>query len=175
MFKYLRIAILTLVSTPMFGQAPAPAQPAPPRPNCLTASYRQLDFWVGEWRVFRTVDNVEVASSRIESVMDGCGIKEYYDSPGAPGGHYTGTSYSSFDRKDGKWHQMYIDVNGSVGLFIGSMEGDDMAMFAPAPKGTLQKMVYRPLPGGAVEQIGTVSADNGKTWQPGYDYTYRRK
>jgi hypothetical protein len=174
MFKLVGISVLAAVATlPAAAQtaavAPAKAQP------CGGAEYRQLDFWVGEWRVFKTDGNAEVAASHIEHAMGDCGIKETYSSLGAPGGLYQGTSYSSYDRKDHKWHQMYIDTNGSVGWYVGELKGADLEMITPGPQGSLNRMVYRPQSDGSVRQIGTNSVDGGKTWQAGYDLTYRKK
>jgi hypothetical protein len=151
------------------------ATPPPPAPDCSVALHRQLDFWVGEWKVFVAGDDTtQIATSRIERVMNGCGIQENYSSPHAPGGAYAGTSYSGYDRKDGKWHQMYVDTNENVTWYTGGLEGADMVLTAPAKSGAIQKMIYRPHPDGSVEQIGTVSTDGGATWQAGYDYFYRK-
>lgn len=48
-----------------------------------------------------------------------------------------------------------------------------MVLSAQARNGALQRMTYHPLPGGAVEQIGVISTDGGKSWRPAYDLTYR--
>ena len=151
------------------------AAQAPARLDCSAAQYRQLDFWVGDWIVFNTADNAQYATSRIERIVNGCAVRESYDSPKAPGGPYSGTSITSFDRKDGKWHQMYVDVNGSVTWFSGGLEGADMVLTAPGAASSTQRMVYRPQADGSVRQIGSVSSDGGNNWKPGYDYTYRRK
>lgn len=154
--------------------AAAPAAAAPAQPPCAAAVHHQLDFWVGAWKVFDTAKGYQSGTSRIEPVMNGCAIKESYDAPEAPGGPYSGTSYSGFDRKDQKWHQLYVDVNGSVTWYTGTMVGSDMVLEAAARNGALQRMTYHPLAGGAVEQIGVISTDGGKSWQPGYDLTYRK-
>jgi hypothetical protein len=182
MFKLVGISVL-LAMAALPTAAPAIAQTAAAIPqtkiqpinSCGGAEYRQLDFWVGEWRVFQTAGGAEVASSHIEHAMGDCGIKETYIAPGSPGGPYQGTSYSSYDRKDHKWRQMYIDTNGSVGWYVGELNGADMEMITPGPQGSLNRMIYRPQSDGSVRQIGTNSVDGGKTWQAGYDYTYRRK
>ncbi|HWA04087.1 MAG TPA: hypothetical protein VG819_11250 [Rhizomicrobium sp.] len=158
----------------LLAAAAAAAAPPPAPPPCAGAEHHRLDFWIGSWNVYRAADNVRVGTSRIESVMGGCGIGEHFEAPDAPGGPYSGTSYSGYDRKDGKWHQMYVDTNGNVVWFTGGMEGNDLSLQAAGPKGSLRRMVYRPLPGGAVEQTGTVSTDGGASWQPGYDYIYRK-
>lgn len=155
----------------------AQAQTSPPmaRPNCDAPEHRQLDFWAGEWDVFQTASGTRIASSRIERIMGGCAIAEHYESPKAPGGPYSGASYSAWDRKDGHWHQLYVDVNGSVTWYTGDRQGADLVMTAPGRQGSLQKMTYRPTPDGSVRQIGEVSTDGGKTWAAGYDYTYRKR
>ena len=164
------LLLVAVSATSAAGQATPPQ-----RPDCSASDHRHLDFWIGEWVVSRTADNVRIGDSRIESIMKGCAIKESFDSPNAPGGPYAGTSYSGFDRKDNKWHQMYVDVNGNVTWFTGGLDGGSMTMTAPGRSGSIQRMVYTPEADGSVRQVGTSSTDQGKTWQAGYDYTYRRK
>ena len=156
---------------------PAPTPAPPPAPsNCAAAEYRQLDFWVGEWRVFRQADGLEVATSTIARIANGCGISEHYIAPGAPGGPYEGLSYSSFDRREGKWRQFYVDVNGNATWYTGQLEGTVLALYAPGVlPGVQQRMSYTPNADGSVNQTGVISSDGGKTWQPGYDYVYRRR
>jgi hypothetical protein len=168
------LLILILAAAALVHDAPSVAAPAP-TPPCAAAQYRQLDFWVGAWDVFDTAAGGRVGTSRIERIMNGCAIGERYDAPLAPGGAYAGASYSGYDRKDGKWHQLYVDVNGNVTWFSGGLEGSDLVMVAPGRGGTLQRMAYIPHADGSVQQVGTVSADGGRSWSAGYDYTYRRK
>ena len=166
--------MIALAAAALAQATPAPAAPPPP-PNCAAPQYRQLDFWAGDWNVFDTASGARVGTSRIERIMGDCAIRESYDSPEAPSGPYSGTSYSGYDRKDGKWHQLYVDVNGSVTWYTGGLDGADLVMTAPVRSGAIQRMTYRPHEDGSVEQIGVISADGGKSWAPGYDYTYRRK
>jgi len=155
--------------------AAATATPTPAQAPCAAAEHHQLHFWEGDWNVFQVSDNTQVGISHIERVMTGCGISEHYSAPQAPGGAYEGVSYSGFNRGDGQWHQMYVDTNGNVTWYSGRLEGANMVLHAPGKNGALQTMEYRPHPDGSVEQIGTVSTDGGKSWQPGYDYIYRKK
>jgi hypothetical protein len=152
----------------------APAAPPPAAP-CTATEYHQLDFWAGDWNVFQASDNTNVGTSHIERVMDGCGISEHYSAPNAPGGTYEGVSYSGYDRKDGKWHQMYVDTNGNVIWYSGTLDGSDMVLEAPGANNRLRKMVYHPLPDGSVEQIGSASTEYGRHFKTGYDYIYRKK
>lgn len=167
------------LSVPALAQTPpgqTPPTPPPPRPDCKAAEHRQLDYWVGEWRVFRQADGVEVASSSIRSVADGCAISEDYRSPNAPGGAYAGLSYSAFDRRDGKWRQFYVDVGGAATWFTGGLEGGNIVLYAAGARpGSQQRMTYRRNPDGTVNQIGEFTTDEGGTWTVGYDYHYRRR
>jgi hypothetical protein len=156
----------------LFATATAAAAPPPP---CAGVEHHQLDFWIGDWKVSQVSDGKPVGTSRIESVMGGCGIGEHYEAPDAPGGAYSGMSYSGYDRNTGQWHQMYVDTNGNVTWYTGKLEGANMVLHAPGKNGALQTMEYRPHADGSVEQIGTASTDGGATWQPGYDYIYRKK
>jgi hypothetical protein len=159
----------------IFAAAAVAATPAAPaKTPCTGPEYHQLDFWIGQWNVYEKDTGKKSSTSRIESVMGGCGIAEHYEEPGDPNGPYSGTSYSSYDRKAGKWHQMYIDTNGNVEWFTGALDGSDLVMDAPA-NGAITRMTYRQLPDGSVEQIGTVSANFGRAWKPRYDYIYKKE
>jgi hypothetical protein len=157
------------------AQTPPPSAAAPARLTCDASEFRQLDFWVGRWKVSNRANGTPVGTSRIEKVMGGCAIGEHYEAPGAPGGPYSGTSYSGYDRKDGHWHQMYVDTNGTLAWFTGALEGRDMVLNTTGPNNSPRRMTYSPQPDGSVRQFGNFSTDGGKSWQTGYDYIYRRE
>ena len=52
------------------------ATPAPV--DCADADHSAFNFWVGDWIVSPTGTEVDVATSRIESVSNGCAIEENY-------------------------------------------------------------------------------------------------
>ncbi|MEP6634611.1 MAG: hypothetical protein ABJA62_10440 [Luteimonas sp.] len=168
------ITALLLSCPAAWGETPQPNPAASVPADCKAAEYRQLDFWIGRWRVLNTTDKVEYASSSIEPIAHSCGVKETYESPKAPSGPYIGTSYSAFDRKDGHWHQMYVDSNGSVTQYSGGPQDGGMVFEAVGDR-AMQRMTYRLQPDASVRQIGQFSTDGGKTWQPGYDYTYQKE
>jgi hypothetical protein len=173
----LYLIVFVLGTAAAQGATPQPntTQAPPQRGNCVAADHHQLDFWIGQWIVYdKANDNTQVGTSRVESVMNGCGIAEHYEAPAAPGGAYSGASYSAFDRNDGHWHQFYVDVNGNATWYTGGLQGTDIVMTAAGRKGSLQKMTYHPVDDGSVEQTGMASTDRGKTWNAGYDYIYRK-
>ena len=166
--------ILATMTSPTWAQASDGAAP-PRRGDCSAPEMRQLDFWIGDWNVSMTGHKDVIASSKIEKLLDGCGISERYDSPAAPGGPYSGVSYSGYDRNDALWHQMYLDVNGNVTWYTGRLTGHEMVFTAPGRAGALQRMSYVPEDDGTVRQVGETSVDGGATWRLAYDYTYRRR
>jgi hypothetical protein len=40
---------------------------------------------------------------------------------------------------------------------------------------TLTRMTYTSAADGSVRQLGETSSDDGKTWTPNFDFTYRRR
>jgi hypothetical protein len=166
------ISLALLLTTP----AAAPP-PAPPKIDCADADHRALDFWIGDWRVIDTASGQEVAESRIEHGPGDCSISETYHQSVGPGGQtidYRGRSFSAFNTADRHWKQFYVDTNGAAYAFVGGSEGSAMVMTALAGE-VGSRMRIAPQPDGSVRQQGWATRDTGKSWQPGYDYTYRRR
>lgn len=164
--------LLALCLAPLHPAGAAQKAAAP----CAAPEYRQLDFWIGQWRVLNTADKAEYGSSDIAGEMQGCAISESYRAPAAPGSPYEGASHSGYDRKDGHWHQMYVDSNGNVTWFTGGPQGPQAMVFEGEGKaGARQRMTYRQQADGSVRQTGETSTDGGANWQPAYDYTYVKR
>ena len=85
----------------LFAQA-VTAQAAPPA--CTGENYAALDFWVGEWDVYRTGRETLVAHSRIEKLYNGCAIRENW----MPLSGNAGGSLSGYDPVSRRWHQTWI-------------------------------------------------------------------
>ena len=109
------LAALALATPPVAGQdAQQPttddstAQPAPPR--CDTEEHRLFDFWIGEWTVTNP-DGSLAGENTIESILDGCVLRESWESAsGAMRGH----SFNIYSRAKKKWHQTWVDSNGNA-------------------------------------------------------------
>jgi hypothetical protein len=171
------VAGLLAASTPLLAQAQAqtPAPPAPP--PCAGAEFHQFDFWVGHWDVYpKAKPDKLVAHSLIESLYGGCAIRENW-MPLAGGGD--GGSLSSFVPDEKGWRQTWVDASGARVDFKGGYEGEAMVLTGFWPgvlgpgKDALVRMTYTRQPGGAVRQLGEASTDDGKTWQPNFDFIYR--
>ncbi len=158
------ILFLTMVvATPALAQQSTAPAPAP----CAAAEFHQLDFWVGRWDVYPTGKDTLVAHSLIEKVY-GCGIRENWMPIGKPGGG----SLSIYVPGDKHWEQFWIDSSGARAFFTGGWNGSAMVISGKWG-GPLVRMSYAKNADGSVRQWGDQSTDEGKTWAPNFDFTYR--
>jgi len=157
-------------------QPPADHRPAtqPRRPSaCGDPEYRQFDFWVGMWAVTPAGGDKPVAVSRIERLYGGCAIRENWMPFGQPGGG----SLSSYVKAEHAWRQTWVDGSGARAEFKGGWDGRSMVLTGPWPmadgRPRLVRMTYTPGADGSVRQAGEQSFDDGRTWRPSFDFTYR--
>ena len=167
-----------LAAAPLAAQTAAPTTPGGrPRPAhaCTGAEYHTFDFWVGKWDVYGPAGRL-VAHSLIESVYDGCGIRENWMPLGGTGG----ASLSTYVPAKKQWEQFWIDSGNTRVLFTGGWNGNAMVIqgvwpSAPAnASGPITRMTYSRNADGSVRQLGENSADGGTTWTPSFDFTYRK-
>lgn len=143
--------------------------------GCDSPQSHQFDFWVGRWRVSPTGQpDRHVADSLIEKLYLGCGVRENWAPlKGAPGG-----SLNAYVPAERGWRQAWVDGQGSFVQFSGGWNGRAMVLTGrwpqPGHPGQLTRMTYTKGADGSVRQLGETSDDGGKTWSPGFDFTYRR-
>jgi hypothetical protein len=161
------VAILSLLAISSAStaaqQAVAPAAPSAP---CTDVEYHRLDFWVGRWDVYNPKGTM-VAHSLIEPVY-GCGIRENW----MPLGKAGGGSLSIYVPAEKHWEQFWIDSSGSRAFFTGGWNGTAMVITGKWG-GPLVRMTYSRNGDGSVRQFGEQSTDDGKNWNPSFDFTYR--
>lgn len=145
-------------------------------PKCIDdETYGALDFWVGEWRV-ESEEGEFYGNNRIEKVLDGCGVKEYWtDAEG-------GTGFSLFYVMDGQWRQVWITPYARLpgGIKekrqVSAYDGDGMrfqgTITRPDGSSYLDRTTLTPLSEGRVRQNIEVSQDQGETWVSGWDAIY---
>lgn len=155
-------------------QQPSPPAAPPAPPACETAEHRQFDFWVGRWDVYPTGSDRMVAHSLIERRYSGCAIRENWMPLRGEGGG----SFSAWRPESRQWRQAWVDSSGAWVEFTGAFENGAMVLTGPwagAANGRngIVRMRYTRQAGGAVRQHGEVSTDNGQSWSPSFDYTYR--
>ncbi len=154
------LAVAQAASSGTIVQTPASAA------TCADAEHHRFDFWIGRWDVYN-VKGAMVAHSLIEPVY-GCGIRENW----MPLNNQPGGSLSIYLPDQQHWEQFWIDSSGSRAMFIGGWNGSAMVISGKWG-GPLIRMTYSKNPDGSVRQFGERSTDEGKTWNPSFDFTYR--
>ena len=161
------IALATLAAAQASGDGAAAAAPAPSAAAACTASeFHQFDFWAGRWDVYNAKGTL-VAHSLIEPVY-GCGIRENW----MPLSNQPGGSLSIYVPDEKRWEQFWIDSSGSRAIFTGGWTGKAMVISGKWG-GPIVRMTYSKNADGSVRQFGEQSTDDGKTWSPSFDFTYR--
>jgi hypothetical protein len=125
--------------------------------------YRQLDFWVGNWRVYDPQGN-QVGTNLVERILNECVILENWK--GTLGSN--GKSFNIYDASTGEWHQTWVNDRGVLSLFDGEFVDGSMRFTSTktAPDGTtyIDRVVLKPMSDDEVQQHWERSKDNGKTW-----------
>lgn len=175
-------ALAILVSLVLSGittaqNAPDSAKATPPaatRP-CTAPEFHQFDFWIGTWEV-RTPDGKIAGTNRIEPILDGCVLQETWR--GAKG--LQGSSLNMYHPATKRWHQTWMDQQGTLLLLDGTFRDGAMVMTGEAPSssrpGTTasQRITWTPASDGSVRQLWETSDDGGKTWSTVFDGRYTR-
>ena len=143
------------------------ASPANGAAACTAPEHSQFDFWVGKWDVYGPKGKL-VAHSLIEKLYNGCGVRENW----MPFNNQTGGSLNISLPAEKHWEQFWIDSSGSRAVFIGGWNGEAMVIQGKWG-GPLVRITYTPNPDRSVRQFGEQSTDEGKTWAPSFDFTYR--
>lgn len=167
------LALLAISSASAPDAVVAQAGPRAAAPCRESAIHRALDFWIGEWEV--QDQGRSIGESRIEEASDGCAVLETFSARNG----FTGRSLNYVDPIDGRWRQAWADNQGRVSLFAGEPRNGGLALEGETRgrDGTrvLRRMLLAPLPDGRVRQRSDRSTDDGRTWQPAYDYVYVRR
>ena len=153
--------------------AQAQEQPAERPSPCSSPEYRQLDFWLGEWEVTDAAGTT-VGKSRVERILNGCAVQENWE--GANG--WPGKSFNVYNRTLRQWQQFWVSGWGSVTLFLGRAEEDRMVYVGETTdregRPAQRRMTIARLGPDRVRQVTEMSYDEGRSWQPDYDFTYTR-
>jgi hypothetical protein len=138
---------------------------------CADLTYRQFDFWQGEWNV-ATADGKLVGHDQIEKAYGGCVLQEHWTS--VDGG--TGGGVSMYDASRKLWHQTWVDSTGTLVVLEGGLKGDAMVMtgeMVQDGKRQLDRMSWMPQ-GSKIRQLWETSSDGGKTWKTIFDVYYSK-
>ncbi len=137
--------------------------------TCKDPAYHQFDFWAGNWDVFDVGSPTKVAHARIDSILEGCVLREDYRDTG---GH-EGQSFTIYDASRKLWHQTWVTSDGVLLEIEGRFEHNEMVLSGKNQKGELVRGAWKPV-NGEVREFAQKSADDGKTWNPWFDIMFRR-
>jgi hypothetical protein len=170
------LVALALVTPGAAAQTSTPKPPpqTPPKRCLQSPQYRQLDFWVGEWAV-TTRQGHHVGESSVHLILDKCVVFENWT--GDRG--LAGKSFNIYNRKTGKWEQIWVSSVGNLTKYAGGFKDGAMRYMADETdeqgKPILLRLTFFPVSADEVRQLGESSADGGKTWKTQYDLYYHRK
>jgi hypothetical protein len=163
--KRLALVLAILAASPLNAQQPA---------ACSAPQHRQFDFWIGEWDVTDTRGQ-RVGTNRIERIVGGCALAESWE--GTSGSR--GRSLNAWDPGDSKWHQTWVDNEGTVleiagGIINGEMVMEGERRLADGTQ-TLERIAWTPNKDGTVRQFWQSSRDRGMRWAVVFDGLYRKR
>lgn len=148
---------------------------------CNATTYRQFDFWLGNWEAFGP-DGKKAGDSRITLILDSCVVLEEWTSAGITQGiRYAGKSFNTYNATTKQWQQTWVDnVGGSTEFLEGKFENNHLTFISrpfKVAKDTMaiRKLSFYSLSADKVRQWGEISKDNGMSWLTEYDLEYRRK
>ena len=184
-------ALIALAVVPHDQQPPTPAAPAtPPQPfDCRAPAHRQFDFWLGDWDVVPNPATAQPtappvvsgaqkpANNVITSLDGGCVLMESWTAPGQ-----TGHSLNIYDRTRQQWHQTWVDSNGGLHEYWGSLKDGNMVFTGDVPLGPASRFAGRrtvrltffPMGPDTVRQFSEALNMDG-TWSVNYDLIYTRR
>ncbi len=172
----LNLLSAALLSFFFFSQAtPAPAPQPPPQSTkstaCAAPEYHQFDFWVGDWDAFEVDTHAKSARNHVDSILDGCVIREDYEQN--DGMH--GESFSIYDASRKVWHQSWVTNRGGLLIIEGAWKDGQMTLEgADHPQPGVERRVrgiWKPQDNG-VRETAVTSTDGGKTWKPWFDILF---
>ena len=139
---------------------------------CSGPEYRQFDFWIGDWDALEAGKAEVVARTRVDRILDGCVLREDYESEKG----LRGQSFSLYDASRRIWHQSWATNRGEMLTIEGRFENGEMVLAGAerAADGAerLVRGTWKPINGG-VRETAVTSLDAGKTWQPWFDLVFR--
>ena len=163
------LAALSLLPPPLRAQATPP-----PGRACGAAEFHQFDFWIGEWDVTRP-DGGRAGENCIEPILGGCVLRESWT--GVRG--LRGTSYNIYDAARRRWHQTWVDDQGTLLVLEGGFAGGRMTLEGvstdSAGRPARQRITWHQTAPGHVRQLWESSSDGGATWTVAFDGRYVKR
>ncbi len=140
---------------------------------CSAPSYRQFDFWLGEWDIVGA-DGKKTGDDKVVSILGGCALQETWTGPKSG----QGMSISAYDPATRRWHQMLVDDSGAVLKLEGEFADGKMVLIGRRPsqkeKGVaiVHRIAWMPAADHRVHQQWEASTNEGRTWRPVSESNY---
>jgi hypothetical protein len=155
--------------------APRTAAAPAAEPCATNASARQLDFWVGEWKI-SDGENPATATSKVSLELGKCLVVENWSDPAGN----RGKNFFGYNLDDKTWGGMFADTRGQVHIFVRGTVAKGKAVFygpsrGPGGRAMLNRITIVRLASGKVEQTWEKSGDNGGTWKTEFRGEYLRQ
>jgi hypothetical protein len=142
---------------------------------------KQLEFWVGEWDCTgksRKAPGKDEwtetkATNSVRWILDRRVVQENFTM-----GSYKGMSVSTYNPGSGKWHQTWVDGQGSYIPLIGGMQDGKMVLTTltrPNAPNMVNRMVFSNIKPASFDWDWEASTDGGKTWELRWHLHYTRK
>jgi hypothetical protein len=143
--------------------------------SCATnPENRQLDYWLGSWKVGAEGSSGN-AHSTVSASLDDCLIVENWDG----GSGHRGQNVFGYSADDKSWYGMFADNQGRVHIFTSGKVSSGSAEFEGTSRGrngesVLNRVKVIRLNPNKVEQTWEKSSDNGATWNVVFRGEYSR-
>ncbi len=134
----------------------------------------RFDFWIGNWELSSA--GKAAGTNTITREYDGAVIMERF--VGTGDSQLEGMSVSVFNKNTGKWHQTWVDNQGSYLDFTGGFADGRMILSRKATiqgKEALQRMVWFNITPDSFDWHWERSDDDGATWNVLWPLHYERK
>lgn len=143
---------------------------------CSDSSFRDFDFWVGQWDVYDNSTGNLAGSNTIEPLEQGCGLMESWTGAGGS----TGVSINYFNPVRNEWRQLWVSAGQYAIDIAGGLANDSMVL-----SGELYNYAngesydfrgtWTPNADGSVRQFFEQFNPDNQSWEPWFDGRYERK
>ena len=143
-------------------------------PHCVAPEYRQLDFWLGNWKAYdNNGKGPYVARDAVTAILDGCVILERYRQND---GH-EGNGVTLYDASRRLWHQTWVTNSGELLIIEGRFRHGVLTMSGNNLGRDGTRVWYRATwerQGTGVRETAVASKDGGRSWRPAFDLLFVR-
>lgn len=160
------LVLLAITATSFAANDPAPCG--------SNSETRQLDYWVGSWKVGAEGSSGN-AHSTVSLSLDKCLVIETWDG----GRGHRGENVFGYSADDKSWYGMFADNEGRVHVFTSGKVSSGSAEFKGTSRGpngesVLNRVKIARMSPSKVEQTWEKSTDNGTTWNVVFRGEYSR-